>query len=109
MREFVADEDVPRPIVEKLRSRAFKIFYIEEEMKSSTDERVLEKPVQLDIPVLTFDNDFFQFSSHPGVLHITQRTNYDQVVNAVEDVVMRLQKSEVEDSVIRINPGHYTS
>jgi hypothetical protein len=30
MEKFIADEDIPRPIVEKLRNDGFEIFYVEE-------------------------------------------------------------------------------
>ena len=108
MKELVADEDVPRPVVEKLRDKEFSVFYIEEKMKSVVDTEVMEEARSQNLPVLTFDNDFFNFDSHPGVFHVTQRTNYDQIVKAVEDVVSSLSYEETEDSIIRINPSYYS-
>ena len=107
MIEFIADEDVPKPIVEKLRNENFEIYYIEEQNKGKTDKEVVEKAREIDLPILTFDSDFFKFKDHPGILHITQRTNYNIVVKAASDIINKLDKEEVEDTVIRINPNQY--
>lgn len=107
MKKFLADEDIPRPIVEKLRDKGFELFYVEEEIKGSDDREVVEKARKLELPILTFDSDFFKFENHPGVMHITQRTNYDLVAKSVADIVERLEKEEIENSVIRINPSKY--
>lgn len=107
MRKFIADEDIPRPIVEKLRDKEFEIFYVEEEIKGSTDREVIEKARNMELPILTFDNDFFKFENHPGIMHITQRTNYNLVAKSVADIADRLEKEELESSVVRINPSKY--
>jgi len=106
MYDFIDDEDIPKPIVEKL-SESFEVFYIEEEMKGSTDEEVMEKSRKFDTPIFTFDNDFFQYSSHPGIMHITQRTSYTLIVKAVEDIRKEIDKEEIKNSVIRVNPSLY--
>ena len=105
MKKFIADEDIPRPIVEKLRNKKFEVFYVEEEIKGSDDRKVVEKARKLEPPILTFDNDFFEFEEHPGVMHITQRTNYNLVAESVADIAEKLEKEEIENSVIRINPS----
>jgi len=107
MRKFIADEDIPRPIVEKLRNKDFDVYYVEEEIKGSTDQEVVEKARSMALPILTFDNDFFSFNNHPGIMHITQRTNYNLIVEAVSDIAKRIEKEEIENSVIRINPNKY--
>jgi len=107
MKKFVADEDIPRPIVEKLRSKGFEIFYIEEELKSASDTEVLEKAGDLELPILTFDDDFEEFSNHDGILHLTKRTEYEIIVEAVEDIVNRIENEEAENSIIKINPSYY--
>ena len=88
MYDLIADEDIPKPVVEKLRKN-FSIFYVEEEQKGSTDEEVIQKSRELETPILTFDGDFFKYSSHPGIMHITQRTSYDLITDAVKDVGKR--------------------
>lgn len=107
MRAFVADEDVPRPVVEKLRDKGSQVFYVEEEMKGSTDEEVVEKSCELNLPVLSFDNDFFRFGDHQGILHITQRTNYNLVCNAIKEALENIEAQALENSVISINPSQY--
>lgn len=39
---IVADEDVDRAIIEKMRDRGVKVFSVDEEMKGSLDPEVLE-------------------------------------------------------------------
>lgn len=107
MKEIIADEDIPRPVVEKLRSKGFNIFYIEEEMKNATDKEVLQKSHELRRPILTFDSDFQNFDNNNGVLHITKRTRYRYVVKAVEDILKHISRQEVENSVVKINPSDY--
>lgn len=106
MYDLIADEDIPKPVVEKLRKN-FSIFYIEEEQKGSTDEEVIQKSRELETPILTFDGDFFKYSSHPGIMHITQRTSYDLITDAVKDVRDNLEKEDLQNSVTRINPSLY--
>ena len=107
MKKFIADEDIPKPIVEKLRDNNFEIYYIEEENKGSKDKEVIKQARDKKLPILTFDNDFFSFENHSGIMHITQRTNYNLIVEAVSDLVKRIEKEEIENSVIRINPNKY--
>ena len=106
MYDLIADEDIPHPIVEKLRE-SYNILYIEEEQKGSTDEEVIQKARELETPILTFDSDFFKYSSHPGVMHITQRTSYDLIINAVKDVKENIDEKDIDNSVIRVNPSLY--
>ncbi len=108
MEELLADEDIPRPIVEKLRSEGYRVHYIEEEAKGSTDREVLKESRDNKLPILTYDNDFFKFSNHPGILHITSRTNYDRTVNAIKEVINHLTREETENCIIRINPSEYS-
>ena len=107
MKKAVADEDIPKPIVEKLRAKGFEIFYIEEEMKSSTDQQVVKKASSLNRPILTFDDDFKEFESHKGIFYITKRTHYDKIVTAVEDILAQISNEECENSLIQINPSVY--
>lgn len=106
MYDLIADEDVPKPVVEKLKD-SYKIFYIAEEQKGSCDREVIEKSRELETPILTFDNDFFKYNSHPGIMHITQRTNYNIIAKAVKDIREKTEKEEMKDSVLRVNPSLY--
>ncbi|MFB6145702.1 MAG: DUF5615 family PIN-like protein [Candidatus Nanohaloarchaea archaeon] len=108
MRHLIADEDIPRPIIEKLRRRGFSVFSVDEEMKGSLDEDIVEKANDLNQPIVTFDSDFFEYGSHPGILYITQRTNYDRIVAAVDDIVTKLDNKEIKNTVIQINPSDYS-
>lgn len=40
-------------------------------------------------------------------MHITQRTSYDLITDAVKDVGDNLEKEDLQNSVTRINPSLY--
>lgn len=101
----VADEDVDRAIIEKLRDRGVSVFSIDEEMKGALDTDVLRKAEKLDYPILTFDEEFARaYGSEHEFLYVTSRPGDDAVVNAVCDVVKNLDRSEVH-GLIYISPG----
>lgn len=76
-------------------------------MKGASDSEVIQRAREEQLPVLSFDSDFFKYGDHPGIFHITSRASYDSVTEAVADIVSRIEKPESENSVIRINPANY--
>lgn len=91
--------------MEKLRSKDLDVFYIDEELKNATDREVLEKSRDEEVPILTFDSDFEKFDDNCGILHVTQRTEYDTVVEAVLDVLDFVDRDF--NSVVKVNPSNY--
>jgi len=56
--EFLADENVEKPIVDMLRNKGHDVLYISEFMKRSVDEQLLEQANLESRILLTNDKDF---------------------------------------------------
>jgi len=57
--ELVADENVPTPVVEALRSNGYEVHRAQEEYgQGTTDSEILEACAEEERVVLTNDNDF---------------------------------------------------
>jgi len=56
--KFVADENVPIELIEKLRNTGYDFIRIDEYYKDMTDEEVVELAQKEDAIIVTFDKDF---------------------------------------------------
>jgi len=56
--KFVADENVPIELIEKLRNTGYDFIRIDEYYKGMTDEEVVELAQKEDAIIVTFDKDF---------------------------------------------------
>ena len=56
--DFVADENVPRPIVERLRQYGFQVHAIAEQSPGIADDAVLAAAHQGQFILITYDQDF---------------------------------------------------
>ncbi|MDY6774097.1 MAG: DUF5615 family PIN-like protein [Candidatus Nanohaloarchaea archaeon] len=105
MFSLVADEDVERVVVEKLRSRGVEIFSVDEEMKGSLDPEVLEKAKELGRPILTFDEEFARtYQEEHDFLYVTSQSGDDRVVESILEVVESLERDQVQ-GLVYISPG----
>ena len=72
MFELVADENVPTPVVEALRSNGYEVHRAQEEYgQGTTDSEILEACAEEERVVLTNDNDFAllaEDTEHAGVV-----------------------------------------
>lgn len=103
--ELIADEDIPRPIVEKLRSYNIDILYIEEENKGITDTEVLKLSDNTGRMIITFDRDFTELDgAHSGIIHITSRRKYEKVVDSVKEFLDTLEDIDTENTLFRVYP-----
>lgn len=71
--EFLADENVPGPIIRKLREDGFRVHAIAEEQAGISDSRVLEVAERRGVVLITQDNDF-------GELAILRRMAFSGVI-----------------------------
>ena len=102
---LIADEDIPRPIVEKLRSRNIDVLHVQEENEGITDSEVLNLSDETGRPVLTFDRDFTEIEGeHAGIIHLTNRKEYDKVVEAVANFLDTLEDIDTENTLFRVSP-----
>lgn len=56
--EFLADENVPGPIIRRLRADGFRVHAIAEERAGSPDPTVLEAAARMGLVLITQDTDF---------------------------------------------------
>lgn len=109
MTALLADEDVPKPVIEKLRSRGVDVAAVDEEMKEATDQDVFATAQEHGRILLTFDQDYRSLAqdtdSHAGVLLITERTRYNHIVAAIYDnYLQEMEPTEFEDTVLHVTP-----
>ena len=105
---FLADENIDRPIVEKLRSRNFDISYIEEEAKGAEDTKVLEKAIEENRVLITFDRDFNRpGKEHPGIIRITKPARYELIANMVEELAEIFSKKDFQNTVVESSPSNF--
>lgn len=105
---FLADENVDRPVVEKLRSKDVDVLSVDEEEKGISDREVLEKAVRENRVLITFDRDFSDVSgSHPGIIRVTSVAEYGVIVRMVEDISESFTSSDLEDTVVEASPADY--
>jgi predicted nuclease of predicted toxin-antitoxin system len=60
--ELLADENVPRPIIERLRADGFTVHAISESAAGASDEAVLSEAQQGEYILITQDQDFGELS-----------------------------------------------
>lgn len=73
LRHLVADESVDGYVVQLLRSEGYPVYYIAEEDSSISDDKVLQKSVDMNALLITEDKDFGELvirlkKRHCGIL-----------------------------------------
>ncbi len=109
MIELIADEDVPRPVIAKLRARGYDVYAIDEEMKGELDQDVLAVARETNRVLVTFDDDFKELAqdadTHPGVLYITTRTHYTVIVDEIcESHLAHMNAADLQDTIVHVSP-----
>ena len=106
--KFLADENIDRPIVEKLRAKEFDISYIEEEAKGAEDSEVLQKAVEEERVLITFDRDFNKPEKrHPGVIRITRPDRYGVIADMIEELAETFSRKDFKNTVVESSPGDF--
>lgn len=106
---LLADEDVPRPVIEKLRGRGVDILSVDEEMKEATDREVFSAAQERGRTLLTYDSDYRtvaeESESHHGILLVTQRAPHDRVVDTLySDYIRELDEEDIRNALIHVPP-----
>ncbi|MDY6788650.1 MAG: DUF5615 family PIN-like protein, partial [Candidatus Nanohaloarchaea archaeon] len=103
--KLIADEDIDRPLIKKLRSRGHDVLSVDEVMKSASDEEVMEKAESTGRILLTFNRDFISEAPEKcGIIRITSVAPYSKIVRAISDVMDNLEKEEIVGEVINVTP-----
>ena len=90
---FLADENVDRPVVERLRRDGHSVFYVAESAASSSDEEVIRLVSRSSAVLLTADKDF-------GELFFRQRRVEPGVVLLRLSGLSALRKAELVSSAV---------
>jgi predicted nuclease of predicted toxin-antitoxin system len=110
MVEFLADENIDQPIVETLRSKGFDVSAVEEEIKGASDQKVLEKAVEEDRILITFDRDFSKpGKEHNGVIRLTSVAEYSLIVKVINQLSQHFTSQDFQNTVIEASPNDYRS
>lgn len=104
--KLLADENIDRPIVEKLRDSGIDVLYVDEKSKGISDNEVLNIAEDEDRILITFDDDFSDVEEG-GVIRLTSPGRYDVVVKAVLDIVESLSAEDISDTVVEVSPSQY--
>jgi predicted nuclease of predicted toxin-antitoxin system len=71
---FLANENFPRPSILLLRKSNILVFSIQEQFAGISDEQVLQKAIDANLVILTFDKDYgelifrYRLADPPAVL-----------------------------------------
>jgi predicted nuclease of predicted toxin-antitoxin system len=91
----LADENIDRPIVDRLRSDGHSIFYVKEMHAGISDDTVLEMANQQDALLLTADKDF-------GEIVFRQGRIFKGVVLIRLAGLSSLHKSEIVSNALKL-------
>jgi predicted nuclease of predicted toxin-antitoxin system len=61
---FLANENFPNPSIKLLRQSGYEVVSVFEELRGIDDESVLEKAVEENLIILTFDSDYGKLLFH---------------------------------------------
>jgi predicted nuclease of predicted toxin-antitoxin system len=73
--KFLADENVDKPIVERLRKNGHDVFYVMEMEPSISDDDAIKQANQESALLLTADNDFGELAFRQGHVVYTHVSN----------------------------------
>lgn len=104
--KLLADENIDRPIVEKLRDSGIDVSYVDEKSKGISDNEVLNIAEEEDRILITFDDDFSDVEEG-GVIRLTSPDRSDVVVKAILDIVESLSAEDIFDTVVEVSPSQY--
>lgn len=64
---FLADENLPRPVVQRLREAGLEVRAVQEDLPGATDAEVLQTAAREGRVLLTFDKDFGELAFRWGL------------------------------------------
>ena len=100
----LADEDIPKPVINLLRED-FEVVSADEEFKGATDNKVLEQASENDYVIITFDSDFTQVEkNHPGIIYVTSRDKYSKVAESISKVLETVSEKDLRNEVFMVSP-----
>lgn len=106
--KLLADENIDRPIVEKLISGSLDIKSVDDLSKGISDEKVLQIAKNEERILITFDRDFSDVEAeHPGIIRLTSPAEHNIIVEMVRDLLNSFTKQDFKNTVVEVSPGSY--
>ena len=103
---LACDENIKTSITDLLLQEGHDAVRIQDIELGISDVDVIEYCREDGRVLLTNDDDFFAFDSHPGILFLShQTTPARKVANAVRHIDRQLSVSELEDTVLHVPDG----
>lgn len=103
---ILADEDIDKPIIAKLRAVGIDVESVAEKIKGTSDSEVLDYARKKNRVLVTFDKDYLRLSvkNSPGVIWVSRVRDFDRVVAAIRKVVTTIDAKDIKETVFRVSP-----
>jgi len=103
---LLCDENIKASVTDLLGQEGHDVVRVQDVELGIGDDEVIEFCRAERRVLLTNDDDFFDFDSHPGILFLThQTTPARDVVNAIRHVERQLSAAELADVVLHVPDG----
>ncbi|NEU57245.1 DUF5615 family PIN-like protein [Halorussus sp. MSC15.2] len=103
---LAVDENIKASITDLLAQEGHDVVRIQDVELGISDTAVIDYCRAEGRVLLTNDDDFFDFDSHPGALFLThQTTPARDVVNAIRHIERQLSADELEGIVLHVPDG----
>jgi predicted nuclease of predicted toxin-antitoxin system len=104
--KLVADENIKSSITDLLVQEGHEVVRVQDVELGISDREVIEYCRAESRVLLTNDDDFFDFDSHPGTLFLThQTTSAREVVNAIRHIERQLSADDLSGIVLHVPDG----
>ncbi|MFB6147337.1 MAG: DUF5615 family PIN-like protein [Candidatus Nanohaloarchaea archaeon] len=106
--KFLLDENIDSPVAEMLDSRGIDVLTVDQVMKGATDQEVLEKAVEEERVLVTFDRDFTRVErNHCGIIRFTSTASYRKLAEIVEHISETFAEEDMDNTVVEASPSDY--
>lgn len=103
---LVCDENIKTSIIGLLAQEGHDVVRVEDIERGIDDSEVMQHCQEQGRVLLTNDDDFFDFDSHPGILFLVHQTTPQRdVANAVRHIEHQFSAEELTDTVLHVPNG----
>jgi len=103
---LVVDENIKASVTDLLRQEGHDVVRVQDVELGIGDSDVISYCRNERRVLLTNDDDFFDFDTHPGVLFLTHQTaSAREVVNAIRHVERQFSADELDGLVLHVPDG----
>ena len=78
-------------------------------MKGVSDEKVIDKAVDEELVLITFDRDFSSIKrEHPGVIRIIRPERYKLITDMIEELSNTFSEKDFKNTVVEASPNDFS-